>query len=106
MRVAGGDAYSMRVVARGLHRPTGLVVRDARTLFFTEVPTPGVNGPNGGSNSVSRLDLREERITPLHMGEPEPVNIALDRDGTLYWTCKSAGVILEQARHGFPQRTA
>ena len=97
VRVAGGDEYSMRVVARGLHRPMGLVVRENKTIFFTEVPTPGVNGMNGGSNSVNRLDLRDDRITTLHMGEPEPVNIALDRDGTLYWTCKSAGVILEQS---------
>ena len=99
-RVAGGDEYSMRVVARGLHRPTGIVVRGDKTIYFTEVPTPGVNAMNGGSNAVSRLDLRDDRITTLHMGEPEPVNLALGRDGALYWTCKSAGVILEQEGNG------
>ena len=92
--------YSTRVVARGLHRPTGIVAQGGNTLYFTEVPTPGVNGMNGGSNGVLRLDLHNGRVTPIHMGEPEPVNLALGKHGELYWTCKSAGVILEQSRHG------
>ena len=92
--------YSTRVVARGLHRPTGLVAQGAGTLYFTEVPTPGVNGMNGGSNGVFRLALHNGRIAPVNMGEPEPVNLALGRRGELYWTCKSAGVILEHSRQG------
>jgi hypothetical protein len=34
--------------------------------------------------------------TVLHMGDPEPGDIVVARDGRLYWTCKSAGVILTQ----------
>ena len=92
--------YSTTVVARGLHRPTGIVAQGGDTIYFTEVPTPGVNGMNGGSNGVLRLDLDSGCVTPIHMGEPEPVNLALGKRGELYWTCKSAGVILGQGRRG------
>ncbi|MEQ1854076.1 MAG: hypothetical protein ABMA01_21090, partial [Chthoniobacteraceae bacterium] len=86
------DEYQTRVVTSGLHRPTGIAIRGNNTIYFTEVPTPGVGG---GSNAVKQLELRWNQITTLHVGEPEPTNIALDRDGSLYWTCKSAGVILK-----------
>ena len=92
--------YQTRVVARGLHRPTGIAIRGNDTIYFTEVPTPGVNGMNGGSNTVNQFDLRRNHITTLHMGEPEPVNITVGKDENLYWTCKSAGVILEQDEDG------
>ena len=92
--------YTTRVVARGLNRPVGIVAQGASVLYFTEVPTPSVSGMNGGSNGVLRLDLHKGRITPVNMGEPEPVNLALSPRGDLYWTCKSAGVILEQPRRG------
>ena len=92
--------YQTRVVARGLHRPTGIAIRGNDTIYFTEVPTPGVNGMNGGSNTVNQFDLSRNRITTLHMGEPEPVNITVGTDDNLYWTCKSAGVILEQDEDG------
>ena len=97
---AAAEPYQFRVVASGLHRPTGIAARGNNTLYFTEVPTPGVNGMNGGSNAVSELNLRENAITTLHMGEPEPVNLTVGREDTLYWTCKSAGVILEQDEDG------
>ncbi len=90
---AGAQDYQFRVVASGLSRPVGIAVEDSDTLYFTRVPTPGVAG---GANSVSKLDLETGALTVLHQGEPEPTNIALDRDGNIYWTCKSAGVILEQ----------
>jgi hypothetical protein len=98
--VLSAQDYSIRVVARGLHRPTGIVAQGGDRLYFTEVPTPGVNGMNGGSNGVLRLDLATGRVIPLHMGEPQPVNLALGKSGDLYWTCKSAGVILEMSRRG------
>lgn len=85
------------VVARGLIRPTGIAIRGSGTLYFTQIPTPGVGG---GMNSVSKLVLASGNVTTLHEGEPEPVNIALGKDGTVYWTCKSAGVILEQTHDG------
>ena len=91
------DEYQTRVVASGLSRPTGIAIRGNNTIYFTQVPTPGVGG---GTNSVNQLELRWNKITTLHVGEPEPTNIALDRDGNIYWTCKSAGVILEQDEDG------
>ena len=92
--------YQFRVVASGLHRPTGIAVQGNHTIFFTEVPTPGVNGPHGGSNSVSQLSLSNGKIDVLHMGEPEPVNITVGQDNEIYWTCKTAGVILKQDDEG------
>ena len=86
-----------RVVGRGLNRPTGIVAGDDGTLYFTEIPMPGVGG---GANGVSALDVASGEVVLLHQGEPEPTNIAIGRDGSLYWTCKSAGVILERAPDG------
>ena len=100
---AGGEKteqFKTRVVASGLHRPTGIAIQGNHTIYFTEVPTPGVSGMNGGSNSVSQFSLFNRRITRLHTGEPEPVNIIVGQDNDLYWTCKSAGVILTQDDEG------
>ena len=94
------QSYAFSVVAKNLHRPTGIAIRGDDTILFTEVPTPGVNGARGGSNAVSSLNLDSGKITTLHMGEPEPVNLALGQGRSFYWTCKSAGVILEQANDG------
>lgn len=49
---------------------------------------------------MSQLSLFNRRITTLHTGEPEPVNIIVGQDNDLYWTCKSAGVILTQDDEG------
>lgn len=89
--------FQTRVVVSGLTRPTGIVAGGADELYFTEIPNPGT--PNAG-NAVKMFDLEDCTITTLHEGEPEPVNIALDCSGQLYWTCKSAGVILEQDEDG------
>jgi len=86
--------YTFKVVATGLSRPTGITIAGNNRLYFTEIPTPGVGG---GLNAVKELKLRSGRIVTLHQGEPEPVNITIDHCDVLYWTCKSAGVILEQA---------
>lgn len=91
---AGG--YRVRVVASGLARPTGITVEGSEVLYFTLVPTPGVPG----SNSVARLDLETGVVETLHSGEPEPRNIVEDRQGNLYWTCTSAGVILRRTEEG------
>src|SRR5918995_7379455 len=89
--------YRFSVVAAGLDRPVGITVEGSETVYFTVVPTPGVGG---GANGVARLDLETGAITMLHVGEPEPTNIAIDSHGNLYWTCKSAGVILRQTEEG------
>lgn len=87
-----GREFQTRLIATGLERPTGLAVQGNETLYFTQVPTPGKEG----RNSVAKLDLATGAIATLHMGEPEPTNIAVDANGNAYWTCKSAGVILNQ----------
>ncbi len=89
--------FTTTVVARGLHRPTGLVAGADDEIYFSEVPSPGV--PMAG-NAVKMLDLEDGKITTLHEGEPEPTNLALDHCENLYWTCKSAGVILERDGKG------
>ncbi len=95
--IASAQNYRFRVVADGLSRPLGLTVDGSETIYFSQVPTPGVPG---GANSVVKFDLDSGEFTVLHQGEPEPTNLALDRDGNLYWTCKSAGVILVQDEDG------
>lgn len=100
-RAVGAQEYRTRVVASGLTRPVGIAVKGSGTIYFTLVPTPGVAG---GANSVNRLSLGSGTITVLHQGEPEPTNIAVGEDGTLYWTCKSAGVILRQTEDGTTTR--
>jgi len=95
--VTATTGYRFRVVASGLARPVGIAVGGWKTIYFTEIPTPGVSG---GANGVSSLDLDSGAITVLHRGEPEPVNLALSRDDEVYWTCKSAGVILKMTEDG------
>jgi glucose/arabinose dehydrogenase len=95
--VAGAQDFEFRVIAQGLSRPLGIAAEGSDVLYFTQVPTPGVAG---GQNGVFRLELATGAIETVHLGEPEPTNIALDREGTVYWTCKSAGVILAQTEDG------
>ncbi len=90
--------YQLRVLADGLQQPNGIAVNAQGDLFFTQLPTPGVPGPAGGMNRVSRRDGRTGAITTLTLGEPEPTHIVVDRRETVYWTCKSAGVILRLER--------
>lgn len=85
------QSYRFDVVASGLQRPVGIAIEGSDDVYFTEVPDPGVGG---AGNGVSHLDLDSGAITRLSNGEPEPTNIGLARNGDVYWTCKSAGVIL------------
>jgi hypothetical protein len=95
--IASAQQYSTRVIASGLQSPTGIAIDGSEVIYFTQVPTPGVAG---GANSVARLDLDSGAIAILHAGEPEPRNITIDRNGNLYWSCTSAGVILTQDEDG------
>jgi DNA-binding beta-propeller fold protein YncE len=95
---ARGAEYETNVLLRGLSRPTGIAVNGSGTIYFTQIPMPGMGG---GMNSVGSYRLGSKELTILHQGEPEPTHIAVGEDGTLYWTCKSAGVILEQDEDGF-----
>ena len=95
---------SKSVLLSGLKAPTGVDVPlfFPNLIFFTQVPTPGVSGPNGGMNEVSAGVKLFNTFIPvtLHNGEPEPVDIAVSIDGTLYWTCRTAGVILMRSASG------
>ena len=95
-QLSQAQSYRVTTVVSGLNKPTGLAIDDD-VLYFTEVPTPGVTG---GMNAVKQLDLEDKTITTLHMGEPQPVNIAVGPDGSLYWACLSAGVILKRDPKG------
>ena len=84
------------VLLDGLQSPTGIALdRKGGELYFTEVPTPGVAGKDGGRNRVSVLDLRRGRVRVINAGDPEPTDIAVAPNGRVYWTCTSAGVIVE-----------
>lgn len=85
------QSYRLSVVASGLARPVGIAIDGSDDLYFSEVPNPGVPG---AGNGISHLDLETGVITRISTGEPEPVNLAVARNGDVYWTCKSAGVIL------------
>ena len=86
----------VRMLLKGLNKPTGIAVdKKGRNLYFTEVPTPGVSGANGGTNRVSKYNLSKDQLTLIHMGDPQPTDITVASDGTVYWTCTSAGVIVE-----------
>jgi streptogramin lyase len=85
----------VRMLLSGLNRPTGITIdHKGRNLYFTEVPTPGVSGASGGTNKVSKYDLRTGQVSLVHFGDPQPNAVAVAKDGTVYWTCTSAGVIL------------
>ncbi|MBL9187057.1 MAG: hypothetical protein JNK23_06245 [Opitutaceae bacterium] len=94
--------YTFKVVATGLAKPTGIAACRTGRLYFSEIPTPGIGG---GFNAVKELRLHNGTTRVIHQGEPEPVNITVDRHGILYWTCRSAGVILEQSPYA-PATTA
>jgi DNA-binding beta-propeller fold protein YncE len=82
-----------------LNRPVGIALdHKGENLYWTEVPTPGVSGSNGGSNSVKELNLETMKISEVDFGDPEPTDIAVARNGNLYWSCTSAGVIVEARR--------
>src|SRR5262249_21738098 len=89
---------SASILVRDLQQPVGIALDAAgQNLYFTEVPTPGVRGSDGGMNQVSQLDLTTLKRTIVHSGDPEPTDIVVAANGDLYWTCKSAGVIVRRA---------
>jgi DNA-binding beta-propeller fold protein YncE len=93
------QSYRTQVVVSGLSRPTGIEASGSGTLFFTQLPTPGISGMQGGRNTVNKVNLASGKIAILTQGEPEPTNLTLSK-GVLYWTCKSAGVILQRLSNG------
>jgi len=102
---AGGPR---ELLLNGLDNPTGIDVDDDGNIYFTEVPTPGVPGTMGGQNKVWKYAPRTAQFTLLSAGEPEPVDVTVQPDGSaVYWTCRTAGVIIKSTRTGdAPQTTA
>jgi hypothetical protein len=49
----------------------------------------------GGRNKVNELDLETMALSIVNFGDPEPTDVAVGRNGHIYWTCSSAGVIVE-----------
>jgi hypothetical protein len=91
------DAYKVEILAEGLENPTGIMAGRWNTLYYSEIPEPGVPG---GANKVSVLNLRSKKTRVISEGEPNPVNISVDYRDNVYWTCQTAGVILKYSRHG------
>ncbi len=89
--------YTIDIIAEGLSSPTGIASYRPGVLVYSEIPMPGVGGEES-TNAVRFLNTRSGATSLISMGEPEPVNIAVSRRGDIYWTCKTAGVILEYNR--------
>lgn len=87
------------VLLGGLDHPVGIALdHQGKKLYFTEVPTPEVPGSAGGRNRVNELDLATMDVRVVHEGDPEPTDVTVTRNGNVYWTCTSAGVIVEAKR--------
>lgn len=94
----GGDpGYDVEIVLDDLARPTGITIEGNNVLYVSEIPDPG---QFGGANTIRRFHLRSGRASLVSEGEPEPVNLAMGDDGSLYWTCRTAGVVLEADEDG------
>ena len=88
---------------RGLDKPSGIAVDAHGAIYFTEVPTPGMNAMNGGRNRVTRYVPATQTLTLIDFGDPEPFDVAVSSDGnTVYWTCTSANVIVRAVRNRAP----
>ena len=84
-----------QVILEGLNKPTGLASTKLGVLFFTEIPSPGEAGEDNTVKAAFSF-FRRYFTFMISDGEPEPSDVAVGRDGTVYWTCKTAGVILSR----------
>ncbi len=92
---------SISVLVAGLESPSGLALDEAgRRLYFTERPTPGLAGADGGRNTLSVIDLSTGERTVLRRGDLDPVDVAVAADGSLLVAEGSAGSVLNVVRHG------
>src|SRR5262245_51497371 len=74
-----GPSSRTQFVVSGLSSPTGIGAVGSGTLLFTQLPTPGVSGSQGGRNTVNEVKLASGEITVLTQGEPEPTNLAFSK---------------------------
>jgi hypothetical protein len=99
------DAVTTKItkILDGLEKPVGIAMDGMGDLYFTEVPTPGMSGAKGGRNKVWRYSPMANALTLVSFGEPYPADVAVSSDGSrVYWTCMTAGVILEATRSSTP----
>ena len=90
-----GPDGSSNVVVSGLQAPHGIALDPAGDiLYFTEVPTPGVAGADGGRNTVNALDLASLSRTVVNRGDPQPEGVAVAPNGNVFWTSTSRGLVL------------
>ncbi len=83
------------VLVSGLNAPQGLALNASENvLYFTEVPTPGVDGSAGGRNTVNALDLSTLARRVVHTGDPQPTGVAVAPNGNVYWTSTSRGTVM------------
>jgi hypothetical protein len=97
---AGAPALK-RTIWTGFQQPMGIALDPSeQNLYYTEVPTPGVDGDHGGTNKISKMNLATQTITLVHAGDPLPNSLAVTPNGNVYWTCTTAGVIREATPAG------
>lgn len=90
--------YEKEVILQNLNSPTGIELDVFGNLYYSEIPTPGVGGDES-ENRVIRYQLKTKKKKTISAREPEPINIAADAFGRVYWTCKTAGVVIR--KNGF-----
>jgi DNA-binding beta-propeller fold protein YncE len=91
-----GKSALQRNFWTGFNQPMGIAIDPAgENLYYTEVPTPGVSGADGGSNAIKKFNLSAATVSLVHSGDPYPNSITVTPNGNIYWTCTSAGVIIE-----------
>ena len=93
---AGGGVRS-RVVASGLGRPTAIVAADGDVLLVGLQPAKPTTTEHG---SIAGLDVEFGDLVLRYSGQLAPAQVALDRDGNLYWTSRSGGAIWRQDAEG------
>ncbi len=97
-----GGVVRTRVVASGLGRPVGIVAGDGDVLLVglrSAKPTAAEQG------RIAELDVEAGDLVLRYSGPLAPSQVALDRDGNLYWTNASTGTIWRQdARNGTVRR--
>ena len=88
--------FTTTLVARGLHRPTGLVAGADEEIYFSEIPSPGV--PNAG-NAVKRSNSKTA-LSPRCTKASRSRRILRSITALTFTDVKSAGVILERDGKG------
>ncbi len=94
-----GTDGTTQVVASGLNAPMGLgLSADGSTLYFTEVPTPGLTAAQGGHNLVRAVDLASGQVRTVAQGGADPFDVAATAGGRVYWTSSASSTLVVSAQ--------